>query len=123
MSKIVLVTGSRDLKDYTAVYTALDEVYAQFQPMIVIHGQARGADAFADAWAVFRTNVTPVRVPADWENDGRGPAGPIRNARMLELGPSLVLAFFQNGAGNYGTRNMVKQAREAGVEVRTFTVD
>lgn len=122
MSKIVLVTGSRDLKDYTAVYSALDLVYAQFQPMIVIHGGARGADAFADAWATFRVNVTPVRVAADWENDGRA-AGHLRNSRMLELGPELVLAFFQNGAGNYGTRDMVRQSRDAGLEVRTFTVD
>lgn len=122
MSLKVLVTGSRDLKSYEPVYAALDELWAQGQPMIVIHGDARGADKFADVWAVFRTNVTVVRVPADWANDGPM-AGPTRNKRMLELGPDLVLAFLQTGAKNSGTRGMSTLAREAGVEVRTYTVD
>lgn len=121
MSTKVLVTGSRDLKDYQAVYDALDAVWALGNPMIVIHGQARGADAYADGWAVFRSNVTVVRVPADWQNDGRA-GGPIRNERMLELGPDLILAFFQEGAGNYGTQHMTKLGREAGIEVRTFII-
>ena len=121
MSTKVLVTGSRDLKEYKAVYDALDEIYQTHFPLIVIHGSARGADSFADAWAVFRANVTPVRVVADWENDGRA-AGSIRNSRMLELSPDIVLAFFQDGATNYGTRHMAKIAREAGIEVKTITV-
>jgi len=121
MATKVLVTGSRDLKDYQAVYDALDEIYFQKAPLIVIHGAARGADSFADSWAVFRANVTPVRVLADWENDGRA-AGSIRNSRMLELNPDIVLAFFQDGAGNYGTRHMTKIAREAGYEVKAITV-
>lgn len=122
MSFKVLVTGSRDLADWQTVYQALDDIYATKQPMIIIHGAARGADAFADAWAVYRSNVTVVRVPADWENDGRA-AGPIRNARMLELGPDLVLAFFQARSANIGTSHMVKIAHKAGVEVRSITVD
>ena len=121
MTTKVLVTGSRDLKDYQTVYDALDEIYVQKSPLIVIHGAARGADSFADSWAVFRANVTPVRVLADWENDGRA-AGPIRNSRMLELNPDIVLAFFQEGAGNYGTRHMTKLARESGYEVKAYTV-
>lgn len=121
MSTKVLVTGSRDLKNYQPVYDALDKIYSQRAPLIVIHGAARGADSFADAWAVFRSNVTPVRVIPDWENDGRA-AGSIRNSRMLELNPDIVLAFFQEGAGNYGTRHMVKIAREAGYEVIVIAV-
>jgi hypothetical protein len=121
LSLKVLVTGSRDLRTHQPVFDALDEIYMRQEPMIVIHGDARGADKFADVWAVFRSNVTVVRVPADWPNDG-GAAGPIRNSRMLELGPELVLAFFQEGAGNHGTTNMTTLARRAGVPVQSFVV-
>jgi ABC-type Fe3+-hydroxamate transport system substrate-binding protein len=40
-------------------------------------------------------------------------AGPIRNGRMLEYKPDLVIAF----PGGRGTANMVKQARKAGIAV------
>lgn len=122
MSYKVLVTGSRDLRDWQTVYTALDTLWATHRPMMVIHGDARGADSYADSWAVFRAGVTVVRVPADWENDG-SQAGPTRNSRMLELGPDLVLAFLQEGAANIGTRGMIKIAREKGVEVRVHTLE
>lgn len=121
MSTKVLVTGSRELKDYQAVYTALDEIYTKHYPLIVIHGAARGADLYADTWATHRSGVTVVRVPADWENDGRA-AGPIRNARMLELNPDIVVAFFKDGAKNYGTSHMVKLAHEAGIQVIRYSI-
>jgi hypothetical protein len=118
----VLVTGSREFIDYHTIYAALDEIWLQkpSSGMIVIHGDARGADTIADKWAVTRSDTSVVRVPADWTNDGRYAGGPIRNRRMLELGPDLVVAFFHKGAKNKGTTNMVNQAKEAGVEVREY---
>jgi hypothetical protein len=53
-----------------------------------------------------------IEVPAEWETHGRK-AGPIRNARMLEHKPDLVVAF----PGGKGTANCVAQARGMGVEV------
>jgi hypothetical protein len=121
MSVKVLVTGSRDFLDYQMIYDALDEVYVTrpASGMIVIHGAARGADTIADKWAVSRLNVSVVRVPADWDNDGLK-AGPIRNRRMLELTPDVVLAFFQPGAKNIGTSQMTNMAKHDGFEVREF---
>jgi len=124
MAVKVLVTGSREFQNWAMLSEALDKVWltAPSSGMIVIHGDARGADKLADHWAVQRANTSVVRVPADWNNDGRA-AGPIRNARMLELGPDLVLAFFQSGAKNIGTANMVKLAQNAGVEVVVYYSD
>lgn len=121
MSLKVLVTGSREFIDYHIIYTALDELW-KTKPasgMIVIHGSARGADKIADTWAVARPDVSVVRVPADWDNDNWG-AGPTRNRRMLELGPDLVLAFYQKGAANKGTTNMVNQAKAVGLPIHEF---
>lgn len=117
----VLVTGSRALSDYQPVYDALDALYAQHRPLIVIHGAANGADAFADTWAVHREDVTPVRVPADWKND-KAMAGPIRNGRMLDLVPDVVYAFLQHGLPNSGTNDMIRQATSRGLTVERFIV-
>lgn len=122
MSIKVLVTGSRSLAAYQPVYDALEAIRAQGVPMIVIHGDARGADHIAKTWATYMPDVTVVSVPADWKNDGPRAAGPIRNSRMLELGPDIVLAFFQEELPNKGTQHMAKIAREAGIPVEVTIV-
>lgn len=72
-----------------------------------------GADTLAGDWA--HGFLIPVRsFPADWEERHGKRAGPIRNQMMLEEGrPDLVVAF----PGGTGTADMVRRAREAGVEV------
>ncbi|BAQ18361.1 hypothetical protein GL4_2928 [Methyloceanibacter caenitepidi] len=78
----------------------------------MIHGNATGADALAGFWAIA-VGVPILAFAADWNKHGRA-AGPIRNKQMLDEGkPDLVIAF----PGGRGTANMVRQARERGVEV------
>lgn len=78
----------------------------------IITGAARGADRFGGDWAAIE-HCLLEEFPAAWEHHGRA-AGPIRNRQMLKEGkPDLVIAF----PGGNGTANMVKQARQAGVEV------
>lgn len=108
----VLVCGGRDVTDTHGVYKALDRLYREFGFDVVIEGDARGVDRIAGYWAV-KKRLTVLRFAADWEQHGSA-AGPIRNKRMLDEGrPDLVIAF----PGGRGTANMVKQARDAGVEV------
>jgi YspA, cpYpsA-related SLOG family len=84
----------------------------------VRHGDALGADAGAQAWAVAR-GIPSTVYPANWTL-GRG-AGPLRNSAMLKallvdraLGhPVAVLAF----PGDTGTTDMCKKATAAGVQV------
>lgn len=79
----------------------------------VIEGGALGADRAARVWAINRV-VPFVTIKADWKRYGPA-AGPIRNAQMLDEGrPDLVVAF----PGGSGTKNMIKQARTSGIEVR-----
>jgi hypothetical protein len=77
----------------------------------LIHGDANGADRLAGEWGTAR-GITVEAHPADWKKHGRA-AGPIRNQKMLEETPALVVAF----PGGKGTADMVKKARQAGVEV------
>lgn len=109
----VIVCGGRDYwqpGDMNRVMGELNDsprgpIYA------VIHGNARGADSLAGAWAK-RNGVREWPVPAEWSKFGNS-AGPRRNKQMLGMGASLVVAF----PGGRGTKNMVKQARAAGLEV------
>jgi len=121
----VLVTGSRKWRDWQMVYAALNEVYVAWLPtrddnegFIVVHGGAVGADSYADEWArAGRPHVVPEEHKANWELLGHH-AGEERNGRMVERGADLCLAF-PTGVAK-GTRNCMKLARRAGIDVRVF---
>ncbi len=116
----VLVCGGRDYEDGKKVFDVLDEiacVSGQYplgeHRLTIIHGAARGADALADQWAVSNWQECEA-YPADWDAYGKR-AGGIRNQLMLDEGkPDIVVAF----PGGAGTRDMVRRAEKAGVEVR-----
>lgn len=126
----VLVTGGRtfgvvprDALDVAAAsqqacaeVALLTSVLDELRPelALVIHGNATGADTWADRWA--RAKNVPVKgVAAPWDSGlGRG-AGTLRNTYMIEqFRPDLVIAF----PGNEGTENCVKQALMRGIPVR-----
>lgn len=108
----VLVCGGRDYHDHVRVSAVLDKLHDAQGIDVLIEGGARGADHCAASWADDRA-VTRETYVADWEAFGTF-AGPMRNRVMLEEGrPELVIAF----PGGAGTRDMVRKARKAGVEV------
>lgn len=122
----VLVCGGRDFDDEEFVFTTLNDLD---DVSLIIHGGARGADSLAEVWA-DANGVRCRSFKADWNDlshsnarirtrpDGSqydANAGKRRNKEMLEIGkPDLVIAFH----GNYGTMDMIKQAMDAGIEVR-----
>lgn len=118
----VLVCGSREWSDVCAI---MNELKALPNDTILVHGDCRGADAHAGSIAL--TLGFTVRVyPADWTRYGKI-AGPIRNHEMLEKehvkeeSIDLVLAFHNDIKNSKGTRDMVKRANRAGIEVRVVT--
>lgn len=112
----LLVCGSVEWTHREVMWRHLDRLH----PKIVGHGDARGADRLADAWATARG--CEVRAfPADWRPDGRLDlgAGRKRNAAMLTtFRPDLVAAFkddFDFDFRTGGTEHMVKLSLAAGV--------
>lgn len=84
--------------------------------MVLIVGDAKGADSIAWAWAKLG-RVKRRRYKANWEKYGRA-AGPIRNNRMLGHGkPDLVLAFHNDISSSKGTRHCTESARKRGIPV------
>lgn len=118
----VLVCGGRDYDNRERVRRTLDAALEAAQSagkvVVIIHGNARGADLLADQYAREKS-LRVIPFPADWETHGRR-AGPIRNIKMLtESLPHVIIAF----KGGSGTAHMVKIGREAGVPVHEVKDD
>lgn len=108
----VLVCGGRSYADRDMIFSVLDKLKEDNNILEIIQGGADGADYYAASWAYARRQPCH-RYPAEWEVYGK-PAGMIRNRAMLSLNPDLVIAF----PGGKGTANMVKLAKDAGIEVK-----
>ncbi len=103
----ILVCGGRNYFDAERIDRVLDLV----GPSLVIHGDARGADALAANWAVKR-GVPHQCFKADWHLHGKS-AGMKRNRQMLLERPRLVIAF----PGGAGTAGCVGAAMQMGIQV------
>jgi len=111
----VLICGSRDWNDYWAIYDVISRLD---RSSVIIHGAAPGADTIAGM--IGKTlGFNVIAVPAEWNKYGRA-AGPIRNKKMLNMQPSLVLAFHEDIKNSKGTKNMVEIAKKKGVEVKEY---
>ena len=108
----VLVCGGRDFRSSAQVFQVLEELHATHRFTALMQGGAQGVDTLAGEWAETKPEIQRFVCHADWTKHGRA-AGPIRNAKMLEWKPDLVIAF----PGSRGTENMVEQAKAAGVPV------
>lgn len=107
----VAVTGGRDYADRFNVYGSLDTVLAKHPDMVLVHGDADGADDLAKQWAGSRKVRTEPH-PADWDTHGKA-AGPLRNQEMVDSELDGCVAF----PGNRGTADMVARCKKAGVPV------
>lgn len=131
----VLVTGSRDWDDGTAIYRALHvEVVEKFwlrgydsegnfvdwikpDDFVLVHGDCpTGADMISDEWCISRFFVAE-RHPADWKKFGK-PAGFIRNKEMVERGADLCLAFIKNNSR--GASMTADLAEKAGIKTLRY---
>lgn len=106
-----IVCGGRDYSDSKYLESTLAQCVKWWKLTKIITGGARGADSLAHNWAARNRLATEI-VYADWDTHGKS-AGMIRNRKMLELKPDVVIAF----SGGTGTENMITIARKAGVPV------
>lgn len=119
-----LITGSRDFVSRSIIADALT-VVRQENPgvlIVVVHGEARGADRTAGRIAADNPGrLLEEKHPAHWRTvagDVNKAAGFIRNQAMVDAGADVCLAFYQTGGGNRGTADCVRRAVKAGIPVR-----
>lgn len=108
----VLVCGSRTV-DAFACWERLERRLQELDFPLVVTGGARGADAVAHRCAKHLGCETRT-FRAHWERDGRR-AGILRNLRMLDEQPELVIALW-DGASR-GTAHTISEARRRGIAV------
>ena len=117
----ILVTGSRDWTDRSTVYGALADVVRELpadREVVIVHGACpTGADYMAHYWARGYGASVDAH-PANWQLEGKR-AGFIRNARMVNLGADLCLAFIKNGSR--GASHTAALAEQAGIPTRRIT--
>ena len=112
----MLVTGSREWKDYGTIY----DVMSEYGPHQLIHGGARGADSHAHHIAMELGWPEPIVVRPRYDLYPSNKAPLIRNVEMVEmLEPGdVVLAFPIHKRS--GTWNCIKAAQMHGFDVRVY---
>lgn len=117
----VLITGDRDWKDEAMVFRVIAKLNKDYgDDVLVIHGDARGADTAAEN-ACRTLQMARIVAPARWGKYKRA-AGPIRNRWMLKYGqPDYFIAFHDDLQGSSGTLDMVTACREAGISGYHFS--
>ena len=106
------VCGGRKYQGRETVARAIASLSQLTQArLIIVHGDAPGADQLADQ-AARKLRLDVVRVLALWTEYGKA-AGMRRNAIVAELPLRYLLAF----PGGVGTAGMVRLARAKGIEV------
>lgn len=109
----VIVTGSRDWPDSRGIWAALDRC-REYGMTLLVHGDCRGADRQAAAWAAQK--CFPVAaMPAPWDAVGNG-AGPLRNTWMLDAFPNAIVLAFPL-PGSRGTVDCIEKAKAHGMMV------
>lgn len=130
--KRVLVTGSRKWptevgdEDWGTVWDAIQDERENGEEIVVVHGDARGADQIARMFAEFHENTPtgapvhhdPVPCPSEeWERYGKA-AGNMRNQKMVDKGADVCLAF--PIGKSTGTRDCMRRADDAKIPVKVF---
>lgn len=111
----IIICGDRNWNNYWGIYDVISRLDRN---SVIIHGAARGADHMAGTIAK-NLGFKVISVPADWEQYGRA-AGPIRNKKMLDMEPELVIAFHTDIRNSKGTKHMVEIAQKKGVKVEIY---
>ncbi len=113
----VLICGDREWVDDGKIDKVLRELHGTEKVELVIEGGARGADSIGRQVAT-KIGIPVMEFPANWTFYKKA-AGPIRNGWMLTFGkPDLILAFHANLHDSKGTKDMVRRAHNADIEVR-----
>jgi len=116
----VIIAGSRTLTDPELVGSIMSKC-PHLEVTEVVSGMARGIDFLGYEWAKFH-GIPCKEMPANWNpNGGFDPeAGFKRNQDMADYADALVAIW--DGKSN-GTRDMIKRARKAGLNVDIFIVN
>lgn len=112
----VIIAGSRTFEDYNILKEYMDFLLRDIktkEEIEIVSGQARGADALGERYALDRGYIVK-QFPADWTRYARR-AGIMRNEKMGDYADALVA--FWDGKSR-GTKHMIEYAKSKNLKVR-----
>ena len=116
----VIIAGDRRLDDYDFLREKCDEVLSEriaSGRVVIVSGHSRGTDLLGERYASGHSLQCEL-FPSDWDKFGKS-AGPIRNREMATHADALIA--FYDGKSK-GTGNMIRLARDFGLEVNIVTI-
>lgn len=111
----IIVCGDRKWLNIDTIIKRLNKLPIN---AIIIEGGCGGADLISRNVALD-IGLEVVEFPAAWKKHGRA-AGPIRNIKMLDTKPHLLIAFHNDLTKSKGTKHIVSEARKRGIEVEVI---
>ena len=111
----VIIAGSRGFNDYRKLEEKMDHLLQNQKDVIIISGNAKGADTLGETYAVAR-NYGLETYPADWDEYGKS-AGYIRNEQMAKIADAAVI--FWDGVSK-GSKHMIDLAHKHNLKVRVI---
>lgn len=117
----VIVCGGRSFQDKEFCFKKLDELIGSLENVEIVSGNAKGADAFGEEYALKNSLKLSV-FKANWKKYGKA-AGPIRNREMYHyaLEDNAMIIAFWDGISK-GTKNMIDIASKDGADVKVVTI-
>jgi len=111
----VIVAGGRDFHNYALLKEKLDKLLSNKQHVVIISGNAKGADALGEKYGKEH-NCVVAYYPALWNQHGRM-AGFIRNEEMAKVADACVC--FWDGKST-GTKHMIETAENMKLSLRVI---
>ena len=113
----VIVCGSRKWTSQDTIYKRLSQLPPN---TIIVEGGCDGADLIARHVALINIGLEVVEFPAAWKKYDKA-AGPLRNIKMLNTNPDLVIAFHNDLKNSKGTKHIITEARKREIEVEVIS--
>jgi hypothetical protein len=111
-----LICGDRKWTDREKIRSRLSQLPPGSE---IIEGGAPGADKLS-RFEALKLDMKVTEFPAEWKKYGRA-AGPIRNRKMLDEKPDLVIAFHPDLSQSRGTADTVREAKRRGIPVEVIS--
>lgn len=109
----LVIAGSRDFEDYSALSGAVDDFLKQLapkRPVTIVSGTARGADRLGEQYA-RQKGYALEEYPANWHYFGKA-AAVKRNTQMAEIADAAIVFWDGQSAG---AKNMIECAEARGI--------
>lgn len=112
----IIITGDRNWYCIKLARQIIFRLGCRYSDFVIVHGACKtGVDkAFDDA--ALEAHLIPERHPASWETLKLA-AGPLRNGEMVKAGAKFAIAVHKNLSWSKGTKDCVKQLRQAKIPV------